>query len=121
MEQEDAIRLALRGIKDILAQAEKIVLEDKSSTTIESFARYSNELKDFIAKNIHNEEINLRLEEIPNVNYSRIRMKFWHYLMLPSWLYFLYKDIIAKNRTMEEINTVRGKYAHLELILRQLI
>ena len=119
MEQEGIIRLALRGVKDIQTQAEKIVSGDKSSATIENFARYSNELKDYITKNISNEKVNSYLKEIQDVNYKRVSVKLWHYLILPSWFILLYKDTIAKNRTIEEINTVRGKYAHLELILRQ--
>ena len=121
MEQEEAVRLAMRGVKDIQVQAERIISRDNSSAIVESFARYSNELKDYIAKNISNEIINSHLEKIPNVNYKRIRWELWHILVLPLWFIFLYKDSIAKNRTIEEINLIRGKYAHLELLLRELI
>jgi len=118
---EQTIRLALRGLTDIQAQAEKIILGDKSSTTIESFARYSIELKEYIAKNISNEKVNSYIQAIPEVNYSRVRVQLWHYLILPAWWFILYKDFIAKNKTIKEINEVRGKYAHLELTIKGLI
>jgi len=111
----------MRQLKDIQSQADKILSGDTSNETIESFARYSIELKEYIAKNISNERINSYMTEIPDVNYSRSNVKFWQYLILPSWWWLLYKDYTARNKSTDEIGIVRGKYAHLELLMRQII
>jgi hypothetical protein len=120
MEQEKAIKLLLRQIKDIQAQADKIVTGENSIEAIENFARYSSELKDYIAKNVKSQEIVIYLNDLPDVNYTRSQIKLWQYLILPSWWITLYKDYQAKNRTIQEIGHVRGKYATLELLVKGL-
>ena len=120
MEQEKALRLLLRQIKDIQAQADKIVTGKDSNEMIETFAKYSSELRSYISKNIESEEIKSYLTELPEINYSRTKIKLWQYLILPSWWISLYKDYQAKNEAIEEINFVKGKYAPLELLIRGL-
>jgi len=118
-EQERIVGLVIRQLKDIQSQADKILSSnDKSNATIESFAQYSISLKEYINKNLDNERINLFLTEIPNVNYSRTKVKLWSYL-ISSW-YNFYMDYIARNKTLDEINIVREKYALLELMIRQI-
>ena len=119
-EQEQALRLIMRQLTDIQSQADKILSGDKSNEKIEGFARYSIDLKEYIAKKMNNERINSYLVEIPDVNYSRTHVKLWQYLILPTWWYLLYKDYMARDKSLEEINTIRGKYAHLELIIKQI-
>ena len=109
MEQERVIRLVLRQIKDIQSQADKI-LSDKADEDIQNFTRYSIELKNFIADRIDDEKINSYLKEIQDVEYTpRFITRRWTF-----W------ENIAKSNALEEINTVRGKYAHLELLIKQL-
>jgi len=121
IEQERALRLLMRQIKDIQSQADNILSGNKSNEKIECFERYSIELKEYVAKKVSNERIKSFIAEIPNVNYSRTKVKLWQYLVLPAWWYLLYKDYLARDRTLDEINSIRGKYAHLELLVRQII
>ena len=118
MEQGKAIGLLLRQLKDIQAQADKILTGEDSNERIETFAKYSIELKDYISKNVESKEIKMYLTELPNINYSRTQVKLWQYLFWPSWWLSLYKDYLAKNRTIEEIRLVKGKYSTLELLVR---
>jgi hypothetical protein len=120
MEQEKALRLLLRQIKDIQAQADRILTGENSSETLESFAKYSVELKDYIVKNVNSDEVKVYLAELPDLHYSRIEIQLWQYLIFPTWWISLYKDYEARNRTIEEIKTVRGKYSSLELIVKGL-
>lgn len=120
MEQDKALRLLLRQLKDIQAQADKILTGENSNEAIENFARYSLELKGYIAKNIESSEVKSYLTELPEINYSKAQIKLWQYLILPSWWISVYKDYQAKNRAIEEINMVKGKYANLELLVRGL-
>jgi len=120
MNQDEAIQLAIRQVKHIQAQAERIVKGDRSEVAIESFAKYSMELTDFVNKNIPSDEINSYLKELPFVNYKRSDVKLWQYLVFPSWWMSLYKDLNAKNKIIEEIKEARNKYANLELLLKGL-
>ena len=121
MDQEKTLRLLVRQLKDIQSQADKIQGGENSSETIETFARYSNELKDFIVKNVDSQEVKAYLVELPEINYSRTQLKIWQYLLFPSWWISWYHDFQAKNRTIEEINHAKGKYATLELLIRGLM
>ncbi|HYF69505.1 MAG TPA: hypothetical protein VD884_15275 [Ohtaekwangia sp.] len=120
MEQDKALRLLLRQLKDVQAQADRILKGESSSESIETFARYSIELKSYISTHVNSQEITSYLAELPEINYTRTDIKLWQYLILPSWWITLYKDYHAKNRTIEEINSVRGKYATLELLVKGL-
>lgn len=120
MEQEKAQRLLIRQLKDIQSQADKISSGESSSENIEAFARYSIELKSYIAKNIESQQIKSYLSQLPDINYSKTNIKLWQYLILPSWWVSSYRDYQAKNQAILEINQVRGKYATLELLVREL-
>jgi hypothetical protein len=118
MEQDKALRLLLRQLKDIQAQAEKIQSGENSSEALENFGRYSSELKEYISKNIDSPEIKVYLKELPEINYARTQIKLWQYIILASWWFSLYKEYHARNKTIEEIGHVKGKYATLELLVR---
>ena len=121
MEQERILRLVVRQLQDIHSQADKILSGDKSNEALELFGRYSIDLKEYIAKNINNEKIISYLTEIPDVKYSRSKVRLWEYLILPSWWIIIYKDYIRRNKTLKEVNIARGKYAHLELLMKSVI
>src|SRR6187551_1408876 len=85
MEEEKAIRLLLRQLKDIQAQAEKVMGGENSNADLENFARYSSELKNYISKNVSSAEIRSYVNDLPEINYSRSEIKLWQYIILPSW------------------------------------
>jgi hypothetical protein len=120
MEQDKALRLLLRQLKDIQAQADKILTGENSNDAIETFAKYSIELKEYISKNVEAPEIKSYLSDLPEVNYKRAEVKLWQYLILPSWWIAIYKDYQAKNRAIQEVGSVKGKYATLELLVKGL-
>lgn len=121
MDQDKAIRLLLRQLKDIQAQADKILTGENSDETIETFAKYSIELKDYIMKNIEAPAIKSYLKELPEINYNRTKVKLWQYLILPMWWIALYNDYQAKNETIQDIQLVKGKYATLEMLVKGLV
>ena len=118
MEQEKALRLLARQLKDVQAQAEQIITGDNSDEVLETFAKYSTELKEYIQKNIASPEIKAYLIELPEINYKRTQIKLWQYLIFPSWWVSLYKDYLERNKTVQEIALVRGKYSTLELLVK---
>ncbi len=120
MNEDQAIGLLIRQIKDIQAQADKIQTGDNSPEAIESFSKYSQELKSYVIKRIDSDEIKSYLKEIPDINYSKTTIKLWQYLIFPSWWLSVAKDYQAKNKTLEQIKLVRGKYATLEILVKGL-
>ena len=113
--------LLIRQLKDIISQANRILDGNSSSIEIENFAKYSNELKGFISKNISNEEILNLNKEIPHINYKRNRIKIWFILILPYWLIILYLDYYARKKSLDEIKTSRNKYASIEFLSHPLL
>lgn len=118
MDQDKAVRLLLRQLRDIQSQADKILKGEDSNEAIETFSRYSSELKLYISKNVASEETKSLLNELPEINYSRSEIKLWQYFILSSWWVSVYKDYQARNKTIQEINLVKGKYATLELLVK---
>lgn len=120
MEQAKAFDLLLRQIKDIQAQADKILQGEDSPEAIETFSRYSTELKRYIQQHVQSQEIMAYLKDLPEINYARVNISIWQYVLLPYWGIILYNDYQARNRAREEISLVRGKYGTLELLVRGL-
>ena len=112
MDQDKAIRLLLRQLKDIQAQADRILTGENSDETIETFAKYSVEFKDYISTNIESPTIKSYLKELPEINYNRTKVKLWQYLILPMWWIALYNDYQAKNETVEDIQSVKESMRH---------
>ena len=118
MDQIRAYALLNRQLTDILAQAERIANGSDSAEEIESFARYSIELKRFITNNIDDKELSLATKAIPDINYSRMCIQLWQYLIFPAWWIGLYKDYRARMQTRAEVNEARGRYASLQLLVK---
>lgn len=118
MEQEKAYSLLNRQLIDIVANAERILSGNDNASEIESFARYSIELKEFVVKRIENTDIKNTICEIPDINYKRMESQFWEYLLLPVWWINIYKDYLLRQKTKQEIELVKAKYSNLQMFLQ---
>lgn len=120
MNQDEVIQLAIRKVKEMQSQAGEISRGNNSSHAIQSFARHSTEVVNFIASNIPSDEIRRYLKELPLVNFQPKYARFWEYLFSPSWWIILYRQYDTKNRIIEEIRDAKHKYENLELLLKGL-
>lgn len=120
MDQDKALRLLIRQLKDIQAQAEKITQGENSKETIEAFSRYSVELKEYIAKNIQSQPIVDYLIELPEIEYQRNDIQFWQYIIMPMWWIAEYRDLKNREYAIEQIQATRGRYATLEIMVKGL-
>ncbi|MCE7992989.1 MAG: hypothetical protein HEP71_13455 [Roseivirga sp.] len=118
MDQEKAHTLLARQLTDILANAERIIHGNDSAEEIESFARYSLELKRYVNERIESEEFKTAANAIPDIDYKRSQIQIWQYVVLPAWWISIYKDYQARKKTKAEVNLVRGKYASLQLLAK---
>lgn len=121
MEQQKALTLLSRQLKDILAQANKILEGNDSPNALETIARYSLELKSFIHEYIQDQQVQQITHALPTINYKRSQVQLWQYIILPSWWISIYKDYQARKKTLEEVSNLRGKYSTLQLIVNSLI
>ncbi len=116
MDQQKAFSLLSRQLTDILSQAERIFNGNDSATEIESFARYSSELKKYINERIENDEFKKTANEIPDINYKRNKVQFWQYLIFPTWWIAVFKDLKARQDTKDEIRLLCNKYTSLRIM-----
>ena len=121
MEDYKRMSLFIRQLIDVISQGDKILRGEKNAESIENYARYSNELKQFISVNIKDEKILELNDEIPIINYKRLTLNIWQYLLLPYWFILIYIDYIAMNKTLREIDTSRGKFSSIEFLSHSLI
>ncbi len=117
---QHALRLLLRQLRDVQAQADKIVSGESSQESIETFAQYSRELKDYVLTHVDSDEIRRHTSDIPDVNYARVMVSWWQFIIMPAWWIAMYNDYRSRERAIEDIVTVKGKYATLELMVREL-
>lgn len=121
MDQQKALSLLSRQLIDIQSQADKILKGEDSPESIEGFARYSLELKNFINNKIENADLKKAACDISDINYQRTQIQLWQYILFPMWWISLYKDFHARKQTIEEVTQVRGKYASLYILLQSII
>ncbi|MEM7548626.1 MAG: hypothetical protein AAF363_03070 [Bacteroidota bacterium] len=120
MEQEKAFSLLNRQLTDILASADRIINGDDSSEEIESFSKYSLELKRFVNERIENPVFREAMNEIPDIDYRRTQIQLWQFLILPVWWVNIYKDYQARKKTQGEVKLVQSKYSSLQFLLKSL-
>jgi hypothetical protein len=120
MEKETSYRLIIRQLRDIQAQADKIMHGNDSEDTILTFAKYSSELRSFILTHVDSPEIRSFLMDLPEVEYSPRVIHFWQYILIPSWLVAMYYDYQARQEAVREIGVVQGKFATLEVMVKSL-
>ncbi len=112
-EREKRIRLMLRQLTDAQVQAGNILAGDRHRAAIETFARFCTELNLYIRTHADREEIIVVLDEIPEIQYKRLRNHIWQYLLIPNWLGGSQKSIV-----LDQIRRVREGYSRLESRLR---
>ena len=119
MKDEKVNRLLRRQLNDIQMQAEKIVAGDNSGAAIENFARYSSDLKDYIDRNVSDEEVRAFTEMIYDLNYSRVHFQLWEILILPIYWTMCVRDYFIRRQLVQQIHDLRGRYASLEFMVKE--
>jgi len=119
MIEEKVIRLLIRQLVDIQMQAEKIMSGDNSGAAIENFARYSSDLKDYIERNVKDEEVRNFVENIQDLNYSKVHFQLWEFLILPLFWTMWVKDYLVRRQLTQQVRELRGSYASLEFLIKR--
>ena len=110
MKDSRNILLLERQLKDIISQAEQILSGSNSAAQIETFSKYSEELKFFVIERIENPKLKERAARIEKVNFKRNNLKIWHYVTFSFWIVLLIQ-YIAMQRSVEEIGRVKSDWS----------
>jgi hypothetical protein len=109
-----------RQLADIQNQAEKILRGEDSSEAIESFARYSEELKKYIEDNFTEPELIKKVRQIEIIKYKRNRIKIWHIATLSFWIILLI-HYTAKQKSIREIGRVKGEWSSFYMLFKTIM
>lgn len=112
-DKEKRKRLMLRQLTDVQMQAEKMLATRPHWPEIESFARSCAELNEYIRQHAGREDVVAAVDDVPAVEYTRLRGNLLQYMFIPGWLQFAQKRVV-----MDQIRRAREKYAIVELRLR---
>ena len=109
----------LRQVKDIQYQAEKICTSSPSTTDIENFSKYSEEIKSFLLSHIEIPEIKKLVNDIPKIPKNESvgkkgALAFFAVPLLSAW----YQEKQFIEAATSKINMCKGKYASIEFILK---
>ena len=119
MDNERHTQLLLRQLRDIQAQADQIIRGSDSREAIGNFSKYSNELQTYVLKNVASAKIQSYISKLPAIKYDRIEVRWWQFIIMPIWWIALYNDYQSRKHAVEDIALVRGKYASLELMIKE--
>ena len=121
MENQDYKKKILeRQLIDVQSQAEKILMGQNSFEAIESFSKYSEELKKYIITNFTENQIIESAEKIRLVDYKRNKIKFWHFLTFSFWLVYL-QQYFATQKSIEEVGIVKNEWSSFYMLYKSII
>ncbi len=121
MDNQRRLSLLNRQLTDLQAQADRILNGSNSPEVLETFARFGEELKQFIVTKLDFPQLREKAIEIPPVNYERVDIKIWQYILAPSWWISIYRDYKAREAAIEEVRDVRGQFADLQLDVQDIL
>jgi len=108
-ENERNIALLERQLKDLISQADQILSGNNSADRIETFSKYSEELKLFVYKKIEIPKLKERSQRIEKIKFSRNELKLWHYVTFSFWIVLLIQ-YIATQKSIEEVTRVKSDW-----------
>ena len=121
MDHQKRLSLLNRQITDLLAQAERILGGKDSPEALETFARFSEELKSFVLTKMEEESLSESVRTIPIVDYTKTEIQLWQYVIMPSWWISIYKDYQQRQKVVEEVREVRAAYSEFQLKVQEVI
>jgi hypothetical protein len=106
-----------RQLKDLISQADQILSGNNSAAQIETFARYSEEMKLFVDTRVEKTHLKERARKIEKINFSRNELKLWHYVTFSFWIVLLIQYNAAQ-KSLEEVARVKSDWNNFLLDLQ---
>ncbi len=119
MTTEETQRNIARQLNDIISQSERIISSRADIESLESFSKYSAELKAFLRDHSTNEMVVERLDSIPLIDmksYYRTSM----FAILGGWIgvgVYLRKQMIIA-RAMNDVRAAQAGYSSIQFLLK---
>ena len=112
----------IRQIKDIQAQAERLVSTKGDINSIRDFSKYNEEIKTFLIEHVNDDFILKFVKDIPRLDINDIKVEENFLTTVIGFFSGGLSSQYRQNRIYEEaLNTVRdirGKYASAEFMLK---
>ena len=114
-------KLLSRQLKDIINLADSLKFSRSFFDDFNNFSKYSEEMKQYILKNVDVNEIKEEVAKIPKLDIKLYQRMYWyHYLILPWYFVKIYNEMSVKNDLLPEIESTRNKYIRIYEILNSL-
>lgn len=108
-----------RQLVDIQHQAEKLYRGSPSVTDIDNFARYSQEIKQYLLANISMLEARQLVSEIPDIEEFSIRANDGLlFFLIPGALWTWYKEREYIDHAKQVAQIAAGKFSSVEFLVR---
>jgi hypothetical protein len=113
-----------RSLKDIQAQADRLLKGKPTMEQLAEFDRYNNELKVYLKRHIQEQELVMRINSIPNIledesqkNVSKNLLVTLLLFILP-WAVAYFKEQQKIENALSKIHEAKGKYSSIEFLSR---
>jgi hypothetical protein len=121
MDESQKLRHLYRQLKDIQAQADKMIRDNCSLEDLEQFESYSRELRKFILDNYPDKEIVENILQMPTELYQAEVQDVGLIASVTAFVPGLSEYIRQRRRIEKSVETVhllRGKYSTLEFLIK---
>jgi hypothetical protein len=118
----------IRQIQDIQHQAYKLMKGSSDSEAIDEFARYNMEMKAYLIKHIHDEEIRSEIAAIPNVHDVQVDPVITSFFLTVSlaivtlgvsvFIIAYLSNMRMSELMLQKVNECRSKYANIEFLMK---
>lgn len=112
----------IRQIRDVQAQAERLISRKAEVHELEDFSRYNEEIKNFLKQNITDEFILKYVKEIPSLDFDKIEVQENIVTIaigiFSGGLTSQYRQNQKREEAMNIVRDIRGKYASAEFMLK---
>lgn len=106
-----------RQLRDIIGQAEQLSQSSNFEVEAENFSKYNEELKIFLAASFTDPMICERVMKIPRINYKSVQPRLWHWLLLPVELVVLWKNHVAKQQCLRQVEDTKSLYSSILFLM----
>lgn len=107
----------LRQFDDLQVLAERVLNGDNFEADLETFARFSEDMRHWLLETFHDPMIISRAEKIPGIQFERAKTTLWDMLPGSGGIKML-KSYRAKKEVKEQVREAARLFASIQFLLR---
>ena len=106
-----------RPFEDIHTMSMQVIESTNFAIDLEQFAKFSEEIKDYLIKRTDNEEVLKRLQQLPLIDFDAVRFKFWDYIPIIR-RFRVGKRRKATQLAVEQVHEIASIYSSIQFLLK---